>query len=178
MPRHTRRRESSRRAAEDGQALVEFSIVGGFFVLLVLGIINFGYTYEKKIIVATAANNGARYGATHATSLSNAAAPNADTIQGVVRATSPSLTIPNTDTNILVRYYKLAAGLTLCGTYTVAGAGSVTYVAGYNSGNCGVQDDVVDVKVSVTSVFAAPILTDLFKNGITLTNEVAIVIAS
>ncbi len=165
-----------RRSDESAQALVEFSIVGTFFILLVLGIINFGFTFEKKIVIASAANNGARYGATHASSLSNAAAPAANTIQGVIRATSANVTIANTDSNILIRYYKLGATLTLCGTYAQA-TGTVTYVAGYTVANCGIQDDMIDVKVTITTTFIAPVLTDVFRNGLTLSNEVAVVIA-
>jgi hypothetical protein len=48
-----------------GQALVEFALVGGMFLLLVLGTFDVARAYLGYTVAANAANEAARYGAAH-----------------------------------------------------------------------------------------------------------------
>ena len=59
---HTHRRS----ARERGQALLEFALVVPIFLVLVFGIIDFGWALRSWITVTNAAREGARIGAVHA----------------------------------------------------------------------------------------------------------------
>ncbi len=64
MPPHTIRRATFRsRRAERGQGLVEFALVFPVFVLLLMGIIEFGFLYNSLLTVQYAAREGVSAGA-------------------------------------------------------------------------------------------------------------------
>jgi Flp pilus assembly protein TadG len=56
-----------RRRRERGQALVEFALVVPIFLILVLGIVDFGWALRSWITVTNSAREGARLGAVGAT---------------------------------------------------------------------------------------------------------------
>jgi Flp pilus assembly protein TadG len=57
----SRRRKSSNRLGERGQALAEFALVLPLLMLLIAGIIEFGRAWNIKQAVTDAAREGARY---------------------------------------------------------------------------------------------------------------------
>jgi len=61
-----RRCISTLRDGERGQALVEMALVLPLFLVLVLGIVDFGRAYQQHITVSGAAREGARLGVTGA----------------------------------------------------------------------------------------------------------------
>jgi len=54
-----------RRKSESGQALVEFALVLPILLILLCGIIDFGWIYYNQISLSNAAREGARYAAIH-----------------------------------------------------------------------------------------------------------------
>ena len=56
---HTQKRSPRER----GQALVEFALVVPIFLILVMGIVDFGMGFKTSIMVTNAAREGARFGA-------------------------------------------------------------------------------------------------------------------
>jgi Flp pilus assembly protein TadG len=52
---------------EEGGAGVEFALVGGLFLMVVFGILEFGLIWYSKGIIAHASREGARYGVTYST---------------------------------------------------------------------------------------------------------------
>jgi Flp pilus assembly protein TadG len=61
-PRPARRRLGARRRREGGQSLVEFSLILAPLLLLLLGIVQFGFIFNTYITVSTAAREAAREG--------------------------------------------------------------------------------------------------------------------
>jgi Flp pilus assembly protein TadG len=51
----------------DGAAMVEFSIMCTLLIVLVFGIIEFGFLWYQKQVITNASREGARYGVTYAT---------------------------------------------------------------------------------------------------------------
>lgn len=51
-----------RRDAEAGAAIIEFALVLPILILLVFGIIEFGYAFYQKEVLTNATREGARYG--------------------------------------------------------------------------------------------------------------------
>jgi Flp pilus assembly protein TadG len=51
----------------DGTALVEFAIGSSVLILLLLGVIEFGYLWYQKQVITNASREGARYGVTYKT---------------------------------------------------------------------------------------------------------------
>ncbi|HEX5828225.1 MAG TPA: TadE/TadG family type IV pilus assembly protein [Candidatus Limnocylindrales bacterium] len=61
-PTPSRHTPSRRTDGERGQSLVEFSLILGPLLLLLLGIIQFGFVFNTYVTVSTAAREGARTG--------------------------------------------------------------------------------------------------------------------
>jgi Flp pilus assembly protein TadG len=51
----------------DGAAAVEFAICGSVLIMLLLGIVEFGFIYFQKAAITNASREGARYGVTYQT---------------------------------------------------------------------------------------------------------------
>jgi Flp pilus assembly protein TadG len=49
----------------DGAAAVEFAICGSVLIILLLGIVEFGFLYFQKAAITNASREGARYGVTY-----------------------------------------------------------------------------------------------------------------
>ena len=58
--RHTRSSRGRAERGERGQSLVEFSLILGPLLLLLLGIIQFGFVFNTYVTVSTAAREAAR----------------------------------------------------------------------------------------------------------------------
>jgi Flp pilus assembly protein TadG len=74
----TRRRRSERLIAKEqgsqlGQALVEFALVAPIMALILAGLVQFAFIYQRQIGIENAVRDDARRGATYTTDSSNAA---------------------------------------------------------------------------------------------------------
>ena len=67
MKKHFQKRVSLKKLfqSEHGQALVEFALVLPIFLILLCGIIDFGWLYYNQITLNNAAREGARYAVIH-----------------------------------------------------------------------------------------------------------------
>lgn len=61
-----------RKKRESGQALVEFTIVFPVFVLLLLGMMEFGFAFSDRLTLGNASREGARVGSSLATGMNTA----------------------------------------------------------------------------------------------------------
>jgi Flp pilus assembly protein TadG len=75
MPTTPIRRSSSRRDGEEGQSLVEFALIVPPLLLLLLGVIQFGFIFNSVVTSSTAAREAARDGSVYqySTSISKSA---------------------------------------------------------------------------------------------------------
>jgi Flp pilus assembly protein TadG len=118
-----RRTTRIRRAAgrrEDGQSLVEFSFILPVFLLLLLGILEFGMAFDHLITISYASREGARAGAAlvnggGALGCGAGQSPNADTVDPqVVAAVERVLTSPGSQVAIArvsqIRIFQATAG--------------------------------------------------------------------
>ena len=65
MERFQRRRLMDRQAHARGQGLVEFAVVIGVLILIMLGVFDLGRAFHSYIVITNAAREGANYGAMH-----------------------------------------------------------------------------------------------------------------
>ena len=63
MRRHARRERGANAAGETGQSLVELSLILPVFLMLLLGILEFGMAFDHLISISYASREGARTGA-------------------------------------------------------------------------------------------------------------------
>jgi Flp pilus assembly protein TadG len=137
--------------------MVELAISSIFLLLLVMGIIDFGFLYGDKIAIENAVRAGARYGSMHATSWSNAASPDLSTIQGQTLQAGGVSSIPNQDGKLTVSYYDTSgASAVYCGKY-VATSNSFSAASGYTQSTCVVDGNLVQVQID----YSYPVLTPL-----------------
>ncbi len=86
MEVHSRKRLWRR---EEGAAMVEFSLILMVLLLIILGIIQFGFMFYTKYVITCASREGARYGAVYKTSPTGdrlAPAAYSPSIESVVRS--------------------------------------------------------------------------------------------
>jgi Flp pilus assembly protein TadG len=95
-----------RRRHERGAAAVEFALVMPILLLIVFGIIDFGYLYGQKLALNNAARQSARYAAVENRTCN-------DVTQQAVDASAPTITLPAS--NVTIKRTSLA---TPCGTPT------------------------------------------------------------
>ena len=119
------RRATGRRKRSRGQSLVEFAIVFPIFMLVLVGLLDFGFLLYNRISVINAAREGAR-----AASISAAFTDFSNNAQGAVNATAPS---GSTFTIACVR---------------AGGSCNFGSAAGYKVGGGGVVGDSVSVTVT------------------------------
>jgi Flp pilus assembly protein TadG len=111
LPRFRNRRKGSER----GQSLVEFAILLPVLMIILLGVVEFGWALKAYVQEQNAAREGARYWALHSTATCSL-------VKGAVDATAPG-TLDWTDIDALP-----ATGVTDC---TAATATSITVTAVY-----------------------------------------------
>ena len=140
------------RAGARGQALVEFALVSVLIVLLLGGVIEFGFLFAHKLELGNAARAGARWGATHSSSWSAAASPASNTIEGQVQAAGGTSGLSNDDSHVDIEYYALSgATATNCGRFSAASAGFVAQ-GGYTQSTCVVPGSLI--KVTLTNSYS------------------------
>jgi Flp pilus assembly protein TadG len=151
-----------------GQALVEFALVSMLLVLLLGGVIEFGFLFDHKLELSNAARAGARWGAGHSSAWSAAATPASNTIEGQVQAAGGTSGLPNDDTHVLVEYLTLSGGtLVQCGHYSVSSAAFVAQ-SGYTQSTCLAHGNLVRVTLTNSYPLVTGILGGLFGTRVTL----------
>jgi Flp pilus assembly protein TadG len=184
--------------ARRGQSLVEFSLVVPIILSLVFAIITFGILYEDKIAMDNAARDGVRWATQNPDAWDNSDPAAASAIQGQIQGEGGTVTIPNDNEHISIRYYTVdytASPLTpvLCGYYDVTGTGGGTfyYLAGssapgttspipafstrsttltpfVDTGGCLVAGNLIKVTVTRNFKLPIPIISALFSGGVSL----------
>jgi Flp pilus assembly protein TadG len=116
----------SRKHREDGAALVEFAVLAPLLILLLFGIIEFGYLFAQYNEIRHAAREGARYASVSNPDPSGGGVDAADVIDVVCGA----LNLPGGSTFDLSVTVTDPAGITLTGSGVGAGnTGSLTLAA-------------------------------------------------
>ena len=87
-----RRHRRGDRTTERGQGLVEFAMLVPVFMLLLLGLLEFGFVFDHTMTVSYATREGARSGAAFAQG--NASIPCANIDQNIIAAVQRVLTAP------------------------------------------------------------------------------------
>ncbi|MGH7903869.1 MAG: TadE/TadG family type IV pilus assembly protein [Candidatus Dormibacteraceae bacterium] len=161
---------------ERGQALVELAISSLFLLLLVMGIVDFGFLYSDRLAISNAAREGARYASLNPTFWSNAATPDSNTIQGEIRLAGGTLDIVNNDSHISIAYYDASSGSSAvyCGAYR-ASTGSFVAAPGYTKTQCTSPGNIVQVSVNTTYPLLTPLLSGLFSGGVNVAATAAFV---
>ena len=88
---------SSLRKKQDGQSMVEFALVLPLLLLLVLGIIQFGFIFNGMVTVTSAAREGARFGVVKENLVSN----DSDVRERVISSLAGALFV-NVDENTII----------------------------------------------------------------------------
>ncbi len=112
------------KGSESGTSAIEFAILAPVFVLLVLGLIDFGRYMYYSILAAHAARAGVQYGAQNVYSA-------ADTVG---MQTAAGADAPGGFTTVASHYCLLNGSAAMCGTGTPP-AGNTYYVKVIVSGN-------------------------------------------
>jgi Flp pilus assembly protein TadG len=144
--------------------MVEFALVAMVMLVIVLGIIDFGYLFASRAAVYQATRVAVRYAAVNPTAWSNAASPTRNSIEGNLVLTGIPAHLTNDDSHVTISYLVPGAGApALCGQYSAA---SNTFVpqAGYTQATCVVPGDLVQVKAVYVYKFITPLLQSAFTN--------------
>ena len=146
------------RRAASGQALVEFALVSILLFALVLGIIDFSFLFAGRASAYQGARVAARFAATHPSAWSAAANPDRTSIEGNLKLTAVSASVPNDDAHITISYARPGNGPTAtpCGRWSVA-SGFVAAV-GFTQATCLLPGTVIDVKATYVYAFITPLL--------------------
>jgi hypothetical protein len=161
-----------RQDRQRGQAMVEFALVGLMFLVVVLGIMDFGYFYSGKVSATAAIRVAARYGAVHPISWDNSANPSTNSIQGKLKLTAVPAVVVNDDAHVTISYLRpgvLAAG-TICGQYSATTNAFVGATGGDNVSNCPIAGNLVSVKVIYNYQWITPMFKAGFQN-VTITGQ-------
>lgn len=148
--------------------MLEFALVLPMLLLLICGMMDFGFAFSNRLAVTNGARDGVRFATTHPTAWTNAASPALNTIEGQVRNAGGTASIPNDDSHILINY--LTASGTICGNYS---ASSNAFV-GQNGGtqaNCVVPGNFIQVQVTYHYNLITPIVRQLFPTGVDLVSS-------
>lgn len=150
-------------------------MVSVVLILLLAGAIDFGLLFSDRLEISNASRVGVRWASEHPTSWSNNANPADSSIEGQIIYAGDTRYIPNTDSNIQIKYYAVSGTtLTYCGTYS---ATLNAFVAGgtYTQGNCVVPGSVITVTVSYQYSPLTPTIQNMFGNFITVTSTASMV---
>jgi Flp pilus assembly protein TadG len=167
------------RAPQKGQSLVEFAMVVPLFLAVVFSVIGFGILLENKIALNDAARNGARFAAAQPWLYDAAASPSSNSIEGIVRHSGSTITIPNDDSHIQISFWVPPSGsgtLTECGYYTNSGTTvsfTSTPLGTYTKNTCITRGNVIRVDVTGSLRMPVPIVSAFFPNGITIKTNAA-----
>jgi Flp pilus assembly protein TadG len=144
-----------------GQALVEFALVSMLLVLLLGGVVEFGFLFDHKLELANGARGGARWAASHPTAWSAASNPASNTIEGQVRAGGGTSALTNDDSHLAIEYFALSGSTpALCGHYSATTA-AFSAQAGYTQATCVTPGNLVRVTLSSSYSLVTGILGGL-----------------
>lgn len=138
--------------------MIEMALVLPILLLLICGVMDFGFLFSAHEAVTNAARNGARYAITHPSAWTNADPAGVATIEGQIQQAGGTARIPNTDSNISITYLKSDG--TTCGSYsqsTNAFVGS----GGNTQTTCLVAGAFIQVRVTYRYTFMTPVLGQL-----------------
>lgn len=152
------------RSTEAGQAIVEFSLVCVFLLLLVAGAVDFGTLFSQRLELDNAVRVGARYAIENPQLWTNNASPADNTIEGQIIYAGDTREIPNDDSHIAIKYYtydKVANTKTYCGTYSVT---TNAWVAANSiaQGTCISPGSLIEITVSYDYSLLTPLLQSIF----------------
>jgi Flp pilus assembly protein TadG len=164
------------RRASRGQAAVEFSLVVMLMLVIVLGIMDFGYLFAGRAITYQATRVAVRFAATHPTAWSAVANPDRTSIEGNLKLTAVPAAIPNLDANITIDYLVPGPGAaTVCGHWTQAAGGSFVANSGYTQATCVLRGNLVRVQAKYTYLFITPMLKATFTSLLISTSSTALI---
>lgn len=107
-----RRAGAERRSGRAGQGLVEFAIVVPVFMIILLGILEFGFVFDQTMTVNYATREGARSGAAFAAGNSTSM-PCADVDKNIIAAVQRVLEAPGSNVDVSkvsrIRIFKASA---------------------------------------------------------------------
>ncbi|HEY9074197.1 MAG TPA: TadE/TadG family type IV pilus assembly protein [Desulfobaccales bacterium] len=130
-------------SATEGIAAVEFAIIGSVFLMILLGVVEFGYDWFLKHAITNASRDGCRYGVMYRTDPAN---PNN-------QIAPSSLTSPNRIEDVVSNYLRQVLPSDSTWTVTCSGAG-YTSAKGEDPANPGVKLPLT-VTVSTTKTWSA-----------------------
>ncbi|GAC1402082.1 MAG: hypothetical protein NVSMB52_15970 [Chloroflexota bacterium] len=151
---------------EKAQGMLEMALVLPILLLIICGILDFGFAFAAKLAVTNSARNGARYASTHPTSWTAADPAGQTTIEGQIQNSGGTASIPNDDSHILISY--LTSSATACGHYSTAG-----FVGSQST--CVVAGNLIQVQVTYHYSLITPVIRQLFSSGISLTSTATMV---
>jgi Flp pilus assembly protein TadG len=117
----------------DGAAAVEFAICGSVLIMLLLGIVEFGFLWYQKATITNASREGARYGVTYQTDVNG------------IRLAPKNITTPYTIQTLVTNYLTNSIP---AGSFTITVADDSTNTGGYTLGTKGKP---IVVKVTCTN---------------------------
>ncbi|HZS93740.1 MAG TPA: TadE family protein [Chloroflexota bacterium] len=147
--------------------MIEFAILLTVLLLLVMGIMDFGFMFTGNEELASAARNGARYASVHPTSWTNAASPASNTIEGMIMNGLGNTKLTNDDSHITIAW--LTPSGVACGQYSES-SNSFVAQSGQSQSSCVVAGALIKVTVSYTYTPITPYLHAMWPNGVTLTS--------
>lgn len=142
------------RGDENGQSMLELALILPMLLLMVLGLVDFGFVFSDRLAVYNGARDGVRYATTAPTAWSSASTPGLNTIEGEVRNAGGTATIVNDDTHIVISYFTTTGAL--CGRYS-AGTNSFVPQSGYTQATCVIGGNFVQVQASYYYPFITPL---------------------
>lgn len=140
-----------RHRGERGAALVEFAVLAPLLILLLLGIVEFGYLFGQFNEVRHAAREGARYAAVSSPDLDGGGVGNSD----VVKAVCEAVNLPGSTITVTAGIFGATIPST---TTTITGTGDKF------------EYGIITVTATTKSLTGAPLISD-FIQGINLSNS-------
>jgi Flp pilus assembly protein TadG len=149
------------RRGQSGQNLVEFGVTAMLVLILMFGIMDFGFLFSGYVSAHNAVRGAARFGATHSSAWTNAVnPPDTTTIEGNLKLTAVPAVIPNDDSHVLITYLVPESGSATgvqCGHYLP----STGYQNdnGYTQATCVVAGHLIQIKATYIYTFMTPMLS-------------------
>lgn len=108
------RKERKGGGKQKGQALVEFALVSIPLLLLVIGLVDLGVMYERRITLTNAVRDGARYASLHPNAFASADPAPANTVEGAIQAEA---LIPSAQITAVVYSIDSSGNKNACGSF-------------------------------------------------------------
>lgn len=128
------------------------------FVLLLAGVLDFGFLFTNRLAVENAAREASRWAAKHPTAWSSASSPASNTIEGEAVASGSGDIVVNNDADIVIQYSTVdvsSTTITYCGRYYAASPGPGFVGQGsYTQTSCVLPGSLINVTVSYVYTFA------------------------